>query len=113
MNKNEKPPPGEPPDPGIVASFIAALGAKTWSANHLVDPLSGSAMYPAVVASRTWPTAGEWGLTLLSSNGVLLSLDTYTKLKSAVANADGSFTPRGGVRSWLASQSGWAVPVPA
>ncbi len=103
--------PGEPPDPGIVQSFLNAVASKSWASNHLVDPLSGAASYPKVVPSSQWPDVGQWAV---EGSGLQLSQDTYTKLKGCTANNDGSCSDSAGNRYYLKEQpTGWASLVAA
>lgn len=101
--------PNEPPDPGIVQNFVNAVANCSWSNNHLVDPLSGAARYPAVASSRIWPTVGQWDV---KAAGSTISQATYNLIKNSTANADGSFTAASGSSYWLANQAGVAVEVP-
>lgn len=101
-------PPGGDPDPGVTASFLAAVAACSWSNNHLVDPLAGVARYLSVIASRSFP-GGAWAVVATAVDG--LSQATYNLLKTATANADGSFTAASGAAYWLRLQAGAAVAV--
>lgn len=101
--------PGGDPDPGVVASFLAAVAALGWSNNHLVEPLTGAARYPAVVASRTF-THGQWAV---ESSGDSLSEATYDLLRAGTANTDGSFTDASGARYTLRAVLGVATPIQA
>lgn len=87
--------------PTIPSSFLAAVAVRTWQADHLVDPLSGTVSHPRV-ANNAWE---------LSASGLLVSQATYDSLGAGTANQDGSYTDATGVSWWLTMAAGWAVPV--
>lgn len=100
--------PSEPPDPGIVQSFILAMNSGTWNNDAVV--LSGHREFPAAVASTTWPTVGQWAFR---PTGLLIAEATHDAFRGASANADGSVTLADNTRYYLAAQNGWAVLVAA
>lgn len=101
-----KPPPVEPPDPGVIQALLDTIATCGWSSDHLIDT-SGASRYLGIVPSRKWPSGGRWDV---APSGASLSRATYEVLRAGRANANGSFTS-GDVTYRLADQGGVAVHV--
>ena len=88
--------PIEPPDPGVVAAFLAALLLCSWSGGHIHNA-AGQVKRCHKTTSATWPIAGQWEL---AGSGLDCSQATFNALCAGTANSDGSVTT-GGVAYWL------------
>lgn len=99
--------PGEPPDPGIVQSFLDACAGGSWNERlAAVVTAAGDNAYPRVDRSTTWPAVGQW---TLAATGDRIAQNVYDTLRGGTANPDGSFTDAAGARHYLGSSGGWAV----
>lgn len=98
--------PGEPPDPGVVQSFLDGCTVGSWSSRHNGIITGGSLHFPQVVTSATWPTVGQWAL---GGTGVQISHAVFSTCQGGTAQADGSFLDANGGSHYLASVNGWAV----
>ena len=86
-------PPISPPDPGVVAAFIASLAAVAWT----------SGVRFKIVRHNGWPE-GEWALS--TTTGFAPDEATFNAIKGGTAGTDASGAEDGsvwcgGVRYWL------------
>lgn len=103
--------PGEPPDPGIVQSFLDQLTAGSWSPyNGVINADTGGLTFPHVAPSTLWPAVGQWGF---SGTGFKLSEAIYNVLRDGTANSNGSFTDAAGATHYVGIREGWIAMVAA
>lgn len=88
----------QPPDPGVVAAFIASLVSVAWSAGVRFK----------IVRHDGWPN-GEWALS--TTTGFAPDEPTFNAVKGGTAGVDGSGAPDGSV--WIGGARYWLHDLPS